>query len=98
LRELGISASETVYVGDSLMKDVAMAQDADVVDVLAQYGAVKDRNAYRLLQQVSHWTEDDVRRESQINDRRNIAPSYTLHNRFDEIFNFFRFGDQRDRR
>lgn len=98
LRELGISASETAYVGDSLMKDVAMAQDADVVDVLAQYGAVKDRNAYRLLQQVSHWTEDDVRRESQINDRPDIAPSYTLHDRFDEIFNFFRFGDQRDRR
>lgn len=94
LRELGASASETIYVGDSLMKDVAMAQNAGVFDVLAKYGAVKDRNAYRLLQQVSHWTEDDVRRESQINNRLDVTPSYILHDRFDEIFDLFKFGDR----
>jgi len=94
LRELGVSAPETLYVGDSLMKDVAMAQDAGAVDVLAKYGAVKDRSAYRLLQQVSHWTEDDVQRESQINDRPDVTPSYILHDRFDELFDFFKFGDR----
>ena len=94
LREIGASASEAVYVGDSLMKDVAMAQDAGTFDVLAKYGAVQDRSAYRLLQQVSHWTEDDVQREGRINDRPDVTPSYVLHNRFDEIFDFFKFGDQ----
>jgi phosphoglycolate phosphatase len=94
LQELGASASQTVYVGDSLMKDVAMAQDAGMFDVLAKYGAVKDHSAYRLLQQVSHWSEDDVQRESRINERPNVTPSYILHDRFDEIFDFFKFGDQ----
>jgi len=99
LQDMGTSASETVYVGDSLMKDVAMAQDVGVFDVLAKYGAVHDQAAYRLLQQVSHWTEEDVQREERINERPNVTPSYVLPRRFDEIFGFFKFGGIRsDRR
>lgn len=94
LEELDISPSETVYVGDSLMKDLAMAQDVGVFDVLAKYGAVQDKTAYMLLQQVSHWSEDDVQREARINARPHVRPSYVLQDRFDEIFDFFRFGDQ----
>ena len=92
MKEMDVSASETAYVGDSLMKDVAMAQDVGVLDVLARYGAVHDHAAYRLLQQVSHWTEEDVQREQQINERPNVIPSYVMNNRFDEIFGFFKFG------
>lgn len=93
LLETGALASETLYVGDSLMKDVAMAQDVGVFDALAEYGAVHDRAAYSLLQQVSHWTEEDVQREQQINERPDVTPSFVLHRRFDEIFRFFKFGD-----
>jgi hypothetical protein len=46
------------------------------------------------LQQVSHWTEDDVQRESRINDRPDVTSSYVLDDKFDEIFDFFKFGDQ----
>ena len=91
---LDASPSETVYVGDSLMKDIAMAQDVGVFDVLTEYGAVHDPSAYRLLQQVSHWNEDDVQREIRISARPHVQPSYILKDRFDEIFDFFRFGDQ----
>lgn len=38
IREAGACPEPAVYVGDSLMKDVAMAQAADVADVHAAYG------------------------------------------------------------
>ncbi len=94
LRETGVSASRAVYVGDSLMKDIAMAKDVGMFDVFAEYGLVQDHKAYSLLQQVSHWDERDVERERRINERPNVTPSYVLHKRFDEIFQFFKFGDQ----
>lgn len=94
LREAGVSASQAVYVGDSLMKDISMAQEVGTFDVYAEYGLVRDPKAYHLLQQVSHWDERDVERERRINERQPVTASYVLHKRFDEIFQFFRFGDQ----
>ncbi len=63
IREIGRVPSECVYLGDSKMKDVAMAQDAGVTDVLAGYGAVQHQEEYNLLREVSHWPDVDVKRE-----------------------------------
>lgn len=94
LSEAGVPASRTAYVGDSLMKDVAMAQRIEALDVLAEYGEVKAEEQYNLLRRVSHWTESDVERERRINAQPDISATYTLPNRFDEIFKFFTFGDE----
>ena len=95
LNDMSVRAATTIYVGDSLMKDVAMAQGLRALDVLAKYGTVRDEVKYGLLQQVSHWTERDVRCESETYARSHVAASYVLHERFDEIFDLFTFGDQR---
>lgn len=92
INEMGVPSTNTAYVGDSLMKDVAMAQDVQALDVLAEYGAVQDDSRYDLLREVSHWTQADVEREKVVNEREGIVPDYRLCRKFDEIFKLFDFG------
>jgi FMN phosphatase YigB (HAD superfamily) len=86
ISEIGRTPSECIYLGDSPMKDVAMAQDAGVTDVLAGYGAVQHREEYDLLRQVSHWPDEDVLREQKPRAR---IPTHTIVN-FREIKQFFK--------
>ncbi|WP_224401815.1 HAD family hydrolase [Pseudonocardia sp. ICBG1034] len=82
---------ETVYVGDSLMKDVAMAQQVGAIDVHAAYGLAQDRSGYELLRRVSHWTQSDIERERELGKSRHIKPSYTLRASFSELLQEFDF-------
>lgn len=91
VRSLGAAPEEVVYVGDSLIKDVSMAQDAGVPDVHAAYGVAQHRAAYELLRRVSHWTDADVEREKQILGRGQITPSHTLRSSFSELLGLFEF-------
>lgn len=86
-RDCGRSLEECVYLGDSPMKDIAMAQDAGITDVFAAYGVSQDRPEYKLLQQVSHWTEKDVQREKAITPR-DVQPTHTIK-QFSAIKKFF---------
>jgi phosphoglycolate phosphatase len=85
ISEIGRKPSECIYLGDSEMKDVAMAQDAGVTDVLAGYGAVQHKEEYDLLRKVSHWPDTDVLREQKPHARK---PTHTIMN-FREIKRFF---------
>ena len=78
LENIGVKPDEAVYVGDSLMKDVAMAQHAGVLDVLAAYGAAQHREQYELLKKVTHWSRADVEREKAIIAGGEIKPAMTL--------------------
>jgi phosphoglycolate phosphatase len=69
------------------MKDVAMAQDAHITDVWAEYGVVQNHEGYPLLRKVSHWTEADVQREKEISNR-TITPTHVI-SQFSEITQFF---------
>ncbi|MBX2859752.1 MAG: HAD family hydrolase, partial [Vampirovibrio sp.] len=46
IHSVGSNPDECVYVGDSLMKDIAMAQEAQVADVHAAYGSAQHTDAY----------------------------------------------------
>jgi FMN phosphatase YigB (HAD superfamily) len=87
--------STTVYVGDSRMKDVAMAQAVGVVDVLAAYGEVQTRDGYDLLQRVSHWPDEDVQSEQLIIEHAPVQPTVTLSVGFGELLDNFTFGGER---
>lgn len=87
LRRLGRDPSECVYIGDNLMKDVAMAQDAKILAVHATYGGVQHKVEYDLLRKVSHWTEADVQREK-ANSGRTVIPAHAI-SRFTDIGAFF---------
>lgn len=82
----------SIYVGDSLMKDVAMAQAVGIADVLAAYGAAQHRKEYQLLREVSHWTDEDVKREQLIVDATSIEPSFRLERSFSELLDIFEFS------
>jgi FMN phosphatase YigB (HAD superfamily) len=92
LAEMEVPPAHAAYVGDSLMKDVAMAQAAGALDVLAAYGASHNRDGYALLQRVSHWTAQDVEREREINRRPHTKPTYVLDSGFYELLDLFEFG------
>ena len=89
LETLGAHPAHTVYIGDSLIKDVAMAQAAGVIDVYASYGAAQQRAAYQLLRRVTHWTDAAVQRERKM--LRPALPTYRLEHSFAELLDLFAF-------
>jgi FMN phosphatase YigB (HAD superfamily) len=95
LDDLELDKNSSVYVGDSLMKDVAMARDCGVDDVWAKYGQAHKREEYKLLQDVTHWTAEDVQREQLINEREHVQPKWILDTNFAQILDIFTFGDFR---
>jgi len=85
--ELGFSPDKAIYVGDSKMKDIAMAQEAGVEDAWAAYGQAHHGPEYDLLKKVTHWTPEMVQREQSINNSGNthISPTHVLKRQFSEI-------------
>lgn len=71
----GAGTDEAVYIGDSLYRDIAMAQDCNVLDVYAKYGCDRDGAAYKLLRDVSHWTDDDIAAEKELHARGVCRPT-----------------------
>jgi phosphoglycolate phosphatase len=87
VKDIGRTPPECIYLGDSLKNDITMAQDAHVEDVHAEYGEVQKHPGYKLLQDVSHWSEADVQREREIS-KRDIKPTHSIKS-FSEIKGFF---------
>ena len=90
ISELGFDPERTIYVGDSLMKDVLMAQQASVADVWARYGATPHREGYDLLRSVTYWTDEEVEREKSLKPI-DVNPTYTI-DAFPELLTLFTFG------
>ena len=90
----GGTPDESIYVGDSLLKDVAMAQDAGVRDVFAAYGQTQHKEQYELLRRVTHWTDRDVEREKQLLQRPPVVPTYVLKESFEELVPLFDYSHQ----
>ena len=61
--EIGCDADDVAYVGDSIVRDVAMAKSCGVLAIWARYGTAHDDGMYEQLVRVSHWTSEDVTRE-----------------------------------
>ncbi len=88
---VGTAPERTIYVGDSLTKDIAMAQEAGVADVFARYGVMQHREEYESLRRVSHWTDADIERERKLRALQDVRPAYTLNERFEELLDLFDF-------
>jgi FMN phosphatase YigB (HAD superfamily) len=90
VEEFGESMRSTLYVGDSLLKDVAMAQALGVCDAHAAYGVAQSRTEYELLRRVSHWTDEDVARERAMLERPVVKPTVAL-SEFGDLLDVFSF-------
>lgn len=74
-------------MGDSLFKDVPMAQDCGVLDFFAEYGKAQHREEYELLRRVTHWTDADVQRERELYQRP-VQATITLTRGFSELLEY----------
>lgn len=90
LHEEKCAPGEAAYLGDSLMKDIAMAQSAGVLDIHAQYGLVQHQEEYDLLRRVTHWPDQDVAREKTLaRPESDIIPTLVCHEQFGEVLPVF---------
>jgi len=91
ISEIHAKEEQTIYIGDNLMKDIYMAQQAGIADVWAKYGQAQHSEAYALLRKVSHWREEDVEREKKVYQQENIRATYELDKSFNELLHLFEF-------
>jgi len=91
LDDHGVPASEAVYVGDSLMKDVAMAQAVGAIDAHAAYGVKTNDPRYELLQEVSHWPDATVAKEQNRSPGVHPIPTLILSGGLSDIFDYVQF-------
>lgn len=95
LEDHKVEPFSTVYVGDSLTKDIVMAQAAGVHDVHARYGVADGRTEYDLLRRVSHWTDVVIEREREAARGTVVTPRYSIDT-FAELRQLFDFQPSND--
>lgn len=86
----GVSPSRTVYVGDSMARDILMAKAAGVFSVWAKYGTFHTEEEYRQLIRISHWTSDDIVREQELKKATvGLEPDFVIERDFGEVIGIF---------
>jgi phosphoglycolate phosphatase-like HAD superfamily hydrolase len=90
IKEIGAEQTQVAYVGDKLFKDIAMAQDAGVIDLWAKYGDARQSSEYELLKAVTHWPQAMVEKE-RATKASELKPSYVLEKDFSEILEHLEF-------
>jgi phosphoglycolate phosphatase len=91
IKDVNADPKKTVYIGDSLSKDVLMAKNANIISVHAKYGTAHKREEYDLLRSVTHWTDEEVEKEKSTNSE-SVKPDFILNNSFGQIKDFFNFS------
>lgn len=97
ISEVEADPDHTLYVGDSLLKDVLMAHRAEVPAAWAKYGEAHQRDEYDLLRSVTHWTDEMVKRERELRQA-DVQAQWVLKNSFSELFDYFTFDHPGRRR
>jgi FMN phosphatase YigB (HAD superfamily) len=78
-RREDIEPANAYYLGDSLVRDIAMANNAGVKSIWARYGTQYDPSYWSYLVKVTHWTNEDVAREKDLKARfSDVKPSFTI--------------------
>ncbi len=89
--DLGIAPSDALYVGDSIARDVGMAQQIGMHTAWARYGTQRDQQDWEVLLRITHWTKEDAARVTAAHERLgNIKPEVTLE-RFSELLDHYEF-------
>jgi FMN phosphatase YigB (HAD superfamily) len=78
-RREGVEPTNAYYLGDSLVRDIAMANNAGVSSIWARYGTQYDPACWSYLVKITHWTNADVNREKDLKSRfSDVKPNYTI--------------------
>jgi phosphoglycolate phosphatase len=81
---LEVPMSRLIYVGDSLYKDVMMANVSGVEVCWARYGDATASPSYATLREVSHWPDVDIETDRNIRQKR-PQPDHILSKGFHEL-------------
>jgi FMN phosphatase YigB (HAD superfamily) len=92
IRRHNVAGRGVAYVGDSLDKDVEMAQSVGVHDVYAKYGVAFGRPEYKLLVELTHWKPETVAKERSTDPTVKAVPTYVLDKGFSQLLDLFDFG------
>lgn len=95
-----VSVTEAIYVGDSITKDIYMAEVAGVASVLCKYPCDPQvtNDLYPQLVAISHWTDEDFQYEKEIKQicqSNNIRPDYTVDS-FEQLIEIIKSFDAMD--
>ncbi|CAM2009218.1 HAD family hydrolase [Acanthopleuribacter pedis] len=92
LDEWDAKPETSLYIGDSLIKDMSMAVEAGLASAWAKYGTHHPDEAWKKLVRISHWTEEDVAQAETLRMRYpNLEPDAVLDQSFEQIFSHFHF-------
>ncbi|MFV5930074.1 HAD family hydrolase [Klebsiella aerogenes] len=81
----GVDLKDAIYVGDSIIKDISMANSAGIESILASYGKQHNPEYWDVLVSITHWSEDDVQRETKLKELySHVIPTYSI-DKFCEI-------------
>lgn len=83
----GYDKTEAIYIGDSLTKDIYMANMAGVTSILIKHPK-EPNDYYQKLVDITSWTEDDFIREENLRRKcqdKNICPDFTIDS-FNHVF------------
>jgi FMN phosphatase YigB (HAD superfamily) len=89
--EFGAAPGATVYVGDSLVRDIYMANAAGVHSAWAKFGTMYDKALWPKLVRVTHWTDADVEREKVLRDEAGTVVPECVMERFSDLNAHFDF-------
>jgi len=87
-----VPLSETLYIGDSIVRDIGMAKEAGAWAAWARYGTEYDPKHWETLVRVTHWTEDDVERAKQDKTRLGGTKPDQVLSLFADVLEHFDFG------
>lgn len=87
---LNVPVAESLYVGDSLANDVAMAQAAGMQTAWARYGTQHSDGYWEQLVRVTHWSPSVVARSSSA-EHAPVTPDVILDS-FGELLTHFAFA------
>ncbi|MFN9488130.1 MAG: HAD family hydrolase [Cyanobacteriota bacterium] len=90
--DAGVRPAEALYVGDSITRDIGMANAAGVHSAWAKYGTLFDTHDWDNLVRISHWCEEDITRNNLARRMYGSSkPEVVLEKRIDELLDFFDF-------
>lgn len=91
-RDHSVLPAETLYIGDSVPRDIGMAKDAGAWAAWAKYGTAFDAALWNRLVRVTHWSAEDVARAERARQQYGTTrPDVVLERGFYEIINQFEF-------
>ena len=86
-----VDPANALYVGDSLVRDIYMAQQAGLHSAWARFGTLYDKALWPRLVRVTHWTEADVEKENSLREQARGTEPESVLDHFADLLGLYRF-------